>query len=530
MSSCSIKVTLLTLFLGIGLTTHGQTIPTIKDGINQNQSQISRELILKQNGWLSTSNPSGIGVFPIPDMGFSQIEGNYLGGNYRRVQEANTINSVGFTSDSYRSLEKIALYGNFCFTQQKRTGIRYADNLLPYDCNPYILGNSIPGEYSNQYFRFKVKASSYKLKDLFWAGIGFDYDIGDYSRLQDPRSRVPSVDINIKPGIIFQIGDNSKIGFNLLYRYRKEKSENYVAKSQDSKQYLIYRQEGLGVYSTIVSTSITRRIKGNYYGGEVQYEHEQGGNSYTVSVGGCVRADNIEDVNRSSPGEYSNWLVEGKVTYNVRISGKEHYFTLEGKYISGKAKKSFQEVVTTQDPESGVISSYYHTLFQVDSYINDIMTSGISHRFYPVKNSNTILYIGSDVHIYQFNNDYIYLSPSSSQSVCSVDPVLNGGISFLTKDKSNINIRLSAGYLDNIKNTKSISSTLQDKEIVENVVEPDADIMNLNALHFSLDLNYSFRLSKKGKTLFHFSPYYTHYAASGGKSRQLAGISLGLIY
>ena len=171
MSSCSSKVTLLTLLLGIGLTSYGQTIPIIQDGLNQNPSQISRELILKNNGWLSTSNPSGIGVIPIPDMGFSQIEGNYISGDYKRVQEANSINSIGFTSDSYKSLDKIALYGNFCFTQQKRVGIKYSDNLLPYDGNPYILGNNIPREYSNQYFRFKVKASSYKLMDLFWAGI-----------------------------------------------------------------------------------------------------------------------------------------------------------------------------------------------------------------------------------------------------------------------------------------------------------------------------------------------------------------------
>ena len=85
-----------------------------------------------------------------------------------------------------------------------------------------------------------------------WTGIGLDYSLGDFSRLQDPRSRTQEIVYTIKPGVAFRFG-KEKIGLNLSYGYSKEKIGSYVSKSKDSKEYLLYLQEGLGVYSILVS-------------------------------------------------------------------------------------------------------------------------------------------------------------------------------------------------------------------------------------------------------------------------------------
>jgi hypothetical protein len=518
-------------WLAVGAVASAQHIPTVSNDIFPDESMPERTIILLQNSWLISGNPAGIGANVLPDLGLTQVGGNIMGGDYHRVQESASATSLGFATQSYKSLESVHLFGDLVFKQERRNDLRFSDNLDPYNGNPYVLGSDLAGDYANQSFQFKVNVSSRPLFDFVWVGLGTDYLIGDHSRLQDPRARTPFVDLNLRPGIIFKLPGGHKVGMNFLYRYKKEKIEGYVSKAQEPRDYLIFRQEGLGVYQPIVSNYINRRIKGQYLGPEFQYEYRKYSRSLFLMAGAQFRKDAIEDPSRSSPGGYTDNVYFGKTRYLNANQNRIYLIELGAQHLSGDAEKAFQEVVTRRDEVSGVISSYYKTLFSVQSFTTDILQANLQYKYYSMNNDEDFRwYAGGDVSYTAFENAYVYLTPKSTQLVGAIESKMLGGWLLLDNVFSQVCMHVSAGYLLNLKNELSVSQGLSGDMIKEYVLMPDAEVLGLNALSFSIELGYARRLSSHSNYKLYISSYLQNYFSIGAGHRYVAGFSVGLLH
>ena len=166
------------------------------------------------NVWLRTENPVSIGIVTMPDIGRTGFDAKSTYGDFHKAMESGGINSCGFSSSGYKSLKPLNLWGSFRFSQEHHRGRCWSDNINPYNGNPYLTGSSVKGKYSYQVFDFSVKMSSKRLFGFMWAGIGLDYSLGDFSRLQDPRSRTQEIRYSITPGVAFRLGKET-IGLNV---------------------------------------------------------------------------------------------------------------------------------------------------------------------------------------------------------------------------------------------------------------------------------------------------------------------------
>ena len=143
---------------------------------------------------------------------------------------------------------------------------------------------------------------------------------------------------------------------NVRYGYSKEKIGSYVSKSKDSKEYLLYLQEGFGVYSTHVSSDYERRIESWYYGVALQYGHSFCGNSALLAeVSPYYRSDLVTDAYMATPGNYKEAGAELSMEVNIGnwIANSALRIT------SGSAQKNIPE---SRHGERSVKRSGIHTL------------------------------------------------------------------------------------------------------------------------------------------------------------------------
>ena len=486
------------------------------------------------NIWLRTDNPVSIGIKTMPDVGHTALGTKSVSGDFHKAMESGGINAWNFSSSGYKSLKQLNLWGSFRFSQERHKDRCWSDNIDSYNGNPYLTGSSVKGKYSYQMFDFSVKASSKPLFGFMWAGIGLDYSLGDFSRLQDPRPRTQEIDYSIKPGVAFIFG-KEKIGLNLSYGYSKEKIGSYISKSKDAKEYFLYLQEGLGVYSTLVSSAYERRIKSWEYGAALQYEHSFGDNSsFLTEVSPYHREDIVEDAYKATPGNYKE--TGGKISI-VFHSGN---WIAEGMFdfISGAAEKISQKAVTVTDPVSGVTSTRYETIFSIKSYTSGRMSgeAGLSY-IVPSEDqwSGNKWNAGCKVGLNVSDDEYVYYSPASSFVCANIVPSVHGGGTVFSARKGRLTLEGEFAWSMNISDRYSISDELQDKVILDNVIDPDHEILTSDFMRVSADLRYEFPLtiSKTGKNLSGFaslSASMCFVPGFQGSGRNIIGLSVGILH
>ena len=487
------------------------------------------------NSWLRTDNPVSIGIKTMPDAGQTGLDAQSVSGDFHKAMESGGMNAWNFSSSGYKSLKPLNLWGSFSFSQERHKDRCWSDNIDPYNGDPYLTGSSVKGKYSYQLFDFSVKMSSKPLFGFMWAGIGLDYSLGDLSRLQDPRPRTQEIEYSIKPGLAFMFG-KEKIGLNFSYGYSKEKIGSYISKSKDAKEYFLYLQEGLGVYSTLVSSAYERRIKSWEYGAALQYEHSFGGNSsFLMEVSPFHRDDIIEDAYKATPGNYKE--TGGRIS-TIFHSGN---WMAEGifEYVSGAAEKISQKAVTVTDPVSGVTSTRYETIFSIRSYTSGRM-SGEAGLSYIVpdeegQQSGNKWNVGCKVGLNMTDDEYVYYSPASSFACANIIPSVYGGGSVLSSRKCRLTLNGKLAWSMNISDRYSISEELQDKVILDNVIDPDHKIMTSDFMKVSADLRYEFPLtiSKSGKNLSGFaslSASMCFVPGFQGSGRNIIGLSVGVLH
>lgn len=486
------------------------------------------------NAWLATGNPVSVGIVTMPDVGRTGFDAESTSGDFHKAMESGGINAWGFSSSGYKSLKPLNLWGSFKFSQERHRDRNWSDNIHPYNGNPYLTGSSLKGKYSYQMFDFSVKMASKPLFGFMWAGVALDYSLGDFSRLQDPRSRTQEIDYSVRPGVAFQFG-KERFGLNISYGYGKEKIGSYVSKSKNAKEYLLYLQEGLGVFSTLVSSAYERRIESWKYGVALQYEHLFSGNTTLLAeVSPFYRSDNVEDAYQATPGDYKE---AGCGVFVILRSGN---WSAEGSFrlVSGSADKISQKAVTVTDPASGVTSTRYETIFSIKSYTSGRMSGevGLSYVDHDDKPFSPGKWnVGGKVGFGMSDDEYVYYSPASSFVCGNIMPSVHGGGTILSKKNHSLTLYGELAYRVNVSDRLSVSDELQDRTIVENVIMPDRTVVSSDFIKASADLRYVFPLPAKaiGKTLSGFASLSASmYFVPGfqGSGRNIIGVSVGVIH
>ena len=454
-------------------------------------------LVEQTQPWLESQNPTAIGLTTLPNMGITQIAGEHLAGDLHRQMESSAVNSWGFGANSYQALKHVNLWGDFSFAEKHHIGRAFSDNFAPYNGNPYQVGSSLKGNYTEQMFDFGVKLSSKRVWKRWWFGVGLDYAIGDLSRTQDPRSRVQFVDMTLTPGFVVEIKKRHKLGAHFSYRYRKEKNTPYISKSKDDKEYKLYLQEGLGVFQSVLSSSFDRRQKGNYYGGGLVYEFTNRDFKLFSQVDFVKRTDDIEDRKKQTPGDYADKSLTVQVKGLWLKETKRHALTMDFSWVKGDAQKAFQELVSETDPITGITTSHFETKFMSKSFTHDLMQLNVAWNLTHLRSKDYLWHIGVLAGFHSMKDKYVFYTPSSKMEVGTMTFGVEGGALLWSKARHRMTIEGAVNYYFNMKNNYFLSPDVDDQFIAQSVHSIDFWVMTSNMLDLGLKLKYFYPLSKK---------------------------------
>lgn len=479
--------------------------------------------------WLTTSNAAGLGILNLPSVGSTSISGSYKGGDFRRSQESKSIVSYGGRSESYRRLGDMRLYGDFSYTAERHHGRAWCDNTDPYIGNPYVVGSSIPGDYAKQAFDFTVKGAGKQLADRLWLGAGASYHVSEFSRLNDPRSRAQLADYSVLPGFAIQLGRHSTLGLNLDWRHRKEKMLKLVAKSETIDRFTYYDYKGLADYATTGILFFTRRYISDWYGGQIQFDHEGSWGGVLARAGYRIRQDSVTGEAEESPGSYSSQEIEAGIEATLRSGGNIHCFSLGGSFIPGQANEFLQERVT-EVGEDGFVDTYWKLLMENVRYKNHTADADLGWKMFH-GGVDYKWFVGAGVGMQAESREYIL--PHSEMSWLRIVPDVQAGVRFAGHFRVEGNI----SYILGIPGELILDQALEKNKktvIRDNVVIPDFDHLGADALGAGLMASYHFKvkgnhfyIKAEASHIQRISPAAS--SESGLSGRTFGGLSIGFI-
>ena len=230
------------------------------------------------NPYLELSNPAAMsgwnGRIAAVSAGFEKADGGLVS----LTQSSDSYLVEAGTESYYRMSDKIAFHGKlgWSYTEGKNMG---GAILMNPDYNPVNFYESDPttvGKKQQEWYTL-TGAMAYMFNDVWSAGVSFDYDCSDLTKIKDPRFANTWIDMNVQLGAGFKPSDNLFLGLSAIYRNTLEQVLGGIKGMQD-KHYFIQVDRG-GYYGTVseligaqnfLSPESKRPMNNTFYGGALQ--------------------------------------------------------------------------------------------------------------------------------------------------------------------------------------------------------------------------------------------------------------------
>lgn len=449
--------------------------------------------------WKGSTTAAGITRDSISEQGVTYFKLYRTEGSHRRVQEGDAVNQLTFFSESYKKIGKYLYgYGKVEFDMSRQFNRAWSDVYRSYNANPYISGSNIPGKYDNQDFRLSASVASIDLGG-FTYGCLLEYNVGDLSRLKDPRSRTNLAEYKIAPSITFHLNGHI-FGGSAFYHRRKEKIPSITTVQTDPnlKYYQMTGMEhaegGTGIYN-----AFERQFVHHEFGGEISYSYQYGQYRTLNTVGLKRGHENVNGDMMYSPGKLFTSFYHFQSAHLFHTSSKIHRFELAGSLQQDYADEYRQEKVTEKNPETGIESSRWETLLTYHKrYKIEVLNLSAGYRMYWKKtpSSHEVKgYVGGKVQYEQASNKFSL--PDSELGYRFMDASIDGGYGWEFRKHRSLWLEGKFGYLMTFKTNLTLSDTSTD--YAQQVLIPDMKYYSSSVFHADLAVQYNFFL--KGRKL-----------------------------
>ncbi|WP_127129954.1 DUF6850 family outer membrane beta-barrel protein [Pseudoflavitalea rhizosphaerae] len=426
-----------------------------------------------RNPWLSSQNAAGLSVLPVPSIGRTYIGGAIGDGDLKRPQQPTTARDFHFVSERYQSLQNASFYGKFSFHQKWDDDIRWSDVMDPYRRNPYVVADSMGGDWKKQLYDLELKASTpvTDSRKLF-LGAGIRYKVGTGARQNDPRPLAYTNDITLNPSLIWAASNSLKLGLTGNFNFYKEKL-SFATSNYDDIHYR-YRLAGLGYYYRDQTVSETRYYSGKTFGGSVQLQWEKENFRLLFDAGYSNRKEDAEDgtVQPRTYGDFTEQQYHGTLNATLLTGSFSHQWEASWKTFDGDGRDNHYGDAIGKEPPPLVNSEILSTTFYNEGafhyrWIKDrfqddfkwivqasVIYSGMDNRYHNPRSRNTVdaneyrlsftrnlVFADNKNFIWSANialrdcfNHYIDFVPSGLQSNIVVDGLLNPDQEWLSSD------------------------------------------------------------------------------------------------
>ena len=479
--------------------------------------------------WRLTNNPAGLGIDSSRNRGFALFNVEHQNGSYARVQEGTQTNQLRFQTERYQKVGKYLYgYGRFDFDYGRTKNRTWCDVMRPYNANPYFSGSSVDGKYDFQNFDFTAELGTvpfFGRKDSnngLRFGLRLDYNVGDLSRLRDPRSRSQLLDYKVTPAVTYSFGQHT-IGLSGNYHRRKEKIIGVTTVQQDPtlKYYLMSGLENVqgtvGGYS-----SFSREWVDHILGGELSYGFKNQKWNSLLSLSIARGEENAYEKYMYEPGRYVHY--DYGVSLRNRLTTKKvlHQLDLSFNYQQSYADEYRQQLHQETDAETGFTSYFYeNSLTYKKRYQAHVFDADIHYRACFLKNQQQQAYIGLRYTTDGAENKR--LLPDSKLCYGSNNITLEGGLCIIR--------HLWIDLWGTRHWAKDATLDLSDPttDYAKGVLLPDMEYYQANYWRGHLQLTYEIPLKIKGKTSHWFIRAYGDYLKTNNSlDSKCAGLSIGL--
>lgn len=494
------------------------------------------ETALVNQQWFRSTNISGFGTDSVLRLSVVELGYHSQKGYLHRVQEAGEANAARFAARKIMPIGKYYLYGNFDFEQSRSFNKSWSDAIDPYQTGAMLFGSAIKAPYDWQSFGFNVKLGSRK-QSRFMHGVSVDYRVGELSRQKDPRSLTEFADYSLSPGVSYLLWERTRVGLNLLYRFRKESMGN-IKSIQEDPMIPYYLFTGLENYRVVVGKSaygsFSRYFKDNYWGGDIQVQQITGNRSKLLVSGGFIRMNqSIEGGSvRENPGNLNQHNFRAGADLVLNANKGIHFIRLEGNYTNSGLDENIQEYSSNNDTETGIETKKWTTLYtHKNRFVSKALNGSINYAYHSLYPDNTSEYrwmLGASAEYTSFDKEYRL--PYSAIGAARLNSHIKGAYQVDMKNKRNIHFLVDLGYAPSM-DTKM--EDLKDNIYTKEVLNQDFEhFYKKDFVHAQLDIRYEHPLViKKMPVNLYVKAYIKNSASLQTDRRQLTsfGISLGML-
>lgn len=485
--------------------------------------------------WHNTSNAAGLSLDDSPNRGFASIGFNHRGGDYHRVQEGGAMNNMQFFTERYQRLGRyLYSYGKVDFNLGRTKDRAFADQYRPYNSNPYQSGSDIAGSYDHQDFDMVASVGTTDFSGWRF-GLQLNYQLGDLSRLRDPRSRSQLLDYRLTPSVSYTMGGHT-LGLSGYYDRRKEKMGPLVTVQSDATltYYLFsgmeYATGTIGGYS-----SFNREWVNHQVGAAMDYGYRSD-SFHTLNSFGISRGEEYAyGTYKYEPGRYFTYLYNVQSQNRLLTGSVLHQVDVRMDWQQGYADEYRQQLIIKNDPQIGTTSYTYEKQlefrkrYQVRTFdcafryranfLNDAPSRLLQQATASLKG-----YTGFSIDTHKASNRH--LLPLSSSDFSRINFQLENGISLF---KQHLTADLTLGYS---VSTRADLQLADDSSILaQRVLLKDLPYYDANLLHGRLQVMYQFPLTiKRSRAMWFVKAFgdFTSANSAGHPNLYNVGFSVGL--
>ena len=485
--------------------------------------------------WHNTSNAAGLSLDDSSNRGFASIGFNHRGGDYHRVQEGGAMNNMQFFTERYQRLGRyLYSYGKVDFNLGRTKDRAFADQYRPYNSNPYQSGSAIAGSYDHQDFDMVASVGTTDFSGWRF-GLQLNYQLGDLSRLRDPRSRSQLLDYRLTPSVSYTMGGHT-LGLSGYYDRRKEKMGPLVTVQSDATltYYLFsgmeYATGTIGGYS-----SFNREWVNHQVGAAMDYGYRSD-SFHTLNSFGISRGEEYAyGTYKYEPGRYFTYLYNVQSQNRLLTGSVLHQVDVRMDWQQGYADEYRQQLIIKNDPQIGTTSYTYEKQlefrkrYQVRTFdcafryranfLNDAPSRLLQQATASLKG-----YTGFSIDTHKASNRH--LLPLSSSDFSRINFQLENGISLF---KQHLTADLTLGYS---VSTRADLQLADDSSILaQRVLLKDLPYYDANLLYGRLQVMYQFPLTiKRSRAMWFVKAFgdFTSANSAGHPNLYNVGFSVGL--
>lgn len=441
--------------------------------------------------WHNGNNAAGLRQDSILAFGKTKLGFDQMQGQFKLAQQAKDSQRLNFESERFQNIGKTLFYGKFSYTQQWDKQLRFSDVLDPYRGTPYLLADSIGGDWKKQLYTLTLKAASPALlNNKLTIGLGTTLNVATGARQNDPRPLSTSNQITIAPSATWKLNKSNLIGLNGWYnRYREDIS---LEVKNSSINYSLYKSLGLGQLElpTTFTTGASRIYKGNKWGGDIQYQLKNNSITWLNNFGYRTYQEQVAD-GTSVPRKSGTWKQTAySFNSNLNIGNKNflHRFALTLQRLEDQGIE-FHEFYNTS-------LKAWQTLLEAEFYLAETDQASLSYTLIKPNKEHVFNWLAEIGGSY-YSTNKSYLLPASSQVISNAGIWLKGTKVWSFNRNTNLQTGVTAFYNHNLDQLLSYIPITGDRTLLaREVLYPDHDYLSSNFIATTVNLQIDFKVEK----------------------------------